>query len=223
MTTFVLVPGAGGSAWYWHRLVPLLRSSGHEAIAVDLPGDDEEIGLSGYAGLVGAAVAGRREVVLVAQSLGGFTASLVAGHAGVQGLVLVNAMIPQPGETPGDWWEHTGWLEARVAAAERLGYPTEFDPAVYFLHDVPEEVVAAGEAHQRPESDAVFRSVWALHRWPDVPTQVVVGRDDRFFPPDFQARIARDRLRLSTRSLPGGHLIALAHPEPLAELLSLWA
>jgi hypothetical protein len=22
MTTYVLVPGAGGAAWYWHRLVP---------------------------------------------------------------------------------------------------------------------------------------------------------------------------------------------------------
>jgi thioesterase domain-containing protein len=43
---FVLVPGAGGSAWYWHRLVPLLERAGHEAVAVDLPGDDA--GLDAY-------------------------------------------------------------------------------------------------------------------------------------------------------------------------------
>jgi hypothetical protein len=24
--TFVLIPGAGGSAWYWHRLVPELKA-----------------------------------------------------------------------------------------------------------------------------------------------------------------------------------------------------
>jgi hypothetical protein len=35
--TFVLIPGAGGTAWYWHRIVPLLREAGHAAIAVDLP------------------------------------------------------------------------------------------------------------------------------------------------------------------------------------------
>jgi len=35
---FVLIPGAGGAAWYWHRVVPLLQEAGHEAIAVDLPG-----------------------------------------------------------------------------------------------------------------------------------------------------------------------------------------
>ncbi len=33
---FVLIPGAGGAAWYWHRVVPLLQEAGHEAIAVDL-------------------------------------------------------------------------------------------------------------------------------------------------------------------------------------------
>lgn len=41
VSTFVLLPGAGGSAWYWSRVVPLLADAGHEAIAVDLPGDDE--------------------------------------------------------------------------------------------------------------------------------------------------------------------------------------
>ena len=45
MTAFVLVPGAGGMAWYWHRAVPLIRAAGHEPIAVDLPGDDRHAGL----------------------------------------------------------------------------------------------------------------------------------------------------------------------------------
>jgi pimeloyl-ACP methyl ester carboxylesterase len=40
MATFVLVPGAGGMAWYWHPVAPLIRAAAREAIAVDLPGDD---------------------------------------------------------------------------------------------------------------------------------------------------------------------------------------
>ena len=52
MTTFVSIPGAGGAAWYWHRVLPLLEQGGHEAIAVDLPGDDEHAGLRTYADLV---------------------------------------------------------------------------------------------------------------------------------------------------------------------------
>ena len=31
--TYALIPGAGGSAWYWHRVAPLLP----DAIAIDLP------------------------------------------------------------------------------------------------------------------------------------------------------------------------------------------
>jgi hypothetical protein len=49
MATFVLVPGAGGVSWSRHRVVPLLEEAGHEAIAVDLPGDDAQAGLSVYA------------------------------------------------------------------------------------------------------------------------------------------------------------------------------
>jgi pimeloyl-ACP methyl ester carboxylesterase len=140
--TFVLIPGAGGTAWYWHRVVPLLQEAGHEAIAVDLPGDDPAAGLPEYAHLVASAIGSRGNLVLVAQSLGGFTAPLVAAKVPVGSVVLVNAMIPCPGETPGTWWDNTGWADARVAAAEQGGYGTEFDLALYFLHDVPPEVAA---------------------------------------------------------------------------------
>ena len=153
--TFVLIPGAGGTAWYWHRIVPLLHQAGHEAIAVDLPGDDPAAGLPEYTDLVIDAIGGRGNVVLVAQSLGAFTAPLVAAKIPVASLVFVNAMIPRPGETPGAWWGNTGWDGARVAAAEQGGYGTEVDLAVYFLHDVPPDVAAAGEPYQRPEADVL--------------------------------------------------------------------
>jgi len=214
MSTFVLVPGAGGAAWYWSRVVPRLAAAGHEAIAVDLPGDDNSSGLAEYAALVVDAIADRSGVVLVAQSLGGFTAPLVCERAHLGGLVFVNAMIPVPGETPGEWWGNTGAVEARDAG----GYG-EFDPFVYFLHDVPADVVADGEAHQREEADAVFGSRCEFAAWPDVPTRVVVGADDRFFPAAFQQRVARERLRIEPDVIPGGHLLALAQPARLAEYL----
>jgi hypothetical protein len=42
---------------------------------------------------------------------------------------------------------------------------------------------------------------------------------DRFFPGDFQARVARERLGKTVDEIPGGHLLALSHPHELAELL----
>ena len=219
MTTYVLIPGAGGSAWYWHRVVPLLRQAGHEVIAVDLPGPDPHAGLPEYTELVVAAVNGHDDVVLVAGSIGGFTAPLVAAKVPVRALVLVNAMIPVPGETPGAWWGNTGSQQARDAAAAEGGYGTDFDLNVYFLHDVPPEVVASGESHQFPESDAVFGSVCDFRAWPAVPIRVAVGAGDRFFPAAFQQQVARDRLGIEADVLPGGHLIALAQPAALTDYL----
>jgi pimeloyl-ACP methyl ester carboxylesterase len=219
VSSYVLIPGAGGVAWYWHRVVGLLQEAGHEAIAVDLPGDDELAGLPEYTREVVSAIGDRDDVILVAQSLGGFTAPLVAAKVPVRALVLVNAMIPVPGETPGEWWANTGSSQARITAAEQGGYGTDFDLAVYFLHDVPPLVAAAGEPYQRPEADAVFGSVCDFDAWPSVPISVVAGADDRFLPAGFQRRVARERLGLDPDLLPGGHLIALSQPLALANFL----
>jgi pimeloyl-ACP methyl ester carboxylesterase len=219
VTTFVLIPGAGGVAWYWHRVAPLLADARHEAIPVDLPGDDENAGLPEYTRLVLEAIGDRDGVVLVAQSLGAFTAAPVAARTGLERLVLVNAMIPAPGERPGEWWDNTGSEPARTAAAERGGYSPEFDLETYFLHDVPPEIAAAGEPHQREEADAVFGSVCDFEAWPQLPLHAVVGESDRFFPVDFQRRLARDRLGVEADVLPGGHLMALSQPVALADYL----
>jgi len=206
-------------AWYWHRVVPLLRDAGHDAIAVDLPGDDDRAGLSVYADRVVAAIDGHADVALVAQSLGGFTAPLVCAQAPVRMLVLVNAMIPVPGEAVGAWWDSTGSTAARTAAAQRGGYSPAFDIATYFLHDVPPEIIAEGAAHERPEADVVFGDRCDFDAWPAVPIHVIAGRDDRFFPIDFQRRVARERLHVDVDELPGGHLVALSNPRGLADRL----
>jgi pimeloyl-ACP methyl ester carboxylesterase len=188
-------------------------------VAVDLPGNDESAGLAEYTRLVLDAIGESHEVVLVAQSLGGFTVPLVCGTASVLEIVLVNAMIPAPGETPGAWWGNTGWAAERQAAAEANGYNPEFDPATYFLHDIPPEVAAEGEPHQRTEADAAFESVCDFTEWPNIPTRVLAGEADRFFPVGFQRRIARERLGLVLDVIPGGHLLALANPDGVASYL----
>jgi len=220
--TFVLIPGAGGMAWYWHRLAPLLEQARHEAIAVDLPGDNVSAGLSDYADIVVRAIGARSDVILVAQSLGGFTAPLVCARTRVRTLIFVNAMIPLPGETAGAWWQNTRSAESRLAAANSGGYSTAFDVPTYFLHDVPASVIRSGPAHQRNQAESIFEEPCRFERWPEIPIHVIAAADDRFFPLEFQQRIARERLGKETQVIPGGHLVALARPEELArEILRL--
>lgn len=225
--TFVLIPGAGGSAWYWHLLAPRLRQRTHEAIAVSLPAAEDTAGLPEYAAAVVGAIGNREphRVVLVAQSLAGFTAPLVCQQVPVALLVLLNAMIPKPGERPGEWWKNTRYDAAKRRQNRRDGRAANapFDPLTDFFHDVPQAVIDEAWAQGEPrQSDTVFASPCRFETWPAVPTRVLIGRDDRFLPADFQRRVARDRLGISADEMRGGHLVALSQPEDLAERLDAY-
>jgi pimeloyl-ACP methyl ester carboxylesterase len=84
---------------------------------------------------------------------------------------------------------------------------------------VPPEIAADGAAHQRDEADIAFEEPCPFTRWPAVPTTVVAGRDDRFFPFAFQNRVARERLGMDARPVPGGHLNALSQPDAVTRAL----
>jgi pimeloyl-ACP methyl ester carboxylesterase len=225
VSSFVLIPGAGGRGWYWHRLVDELERRGHETVAMDLPGGDDSAGLAEYADNVVEAIGDRRDLVVVGQSMGGLTAALVCERVPVELLVLLNAMVPAPGETPGEWWVNTGHEQARQAQAARDGRRLEDDPDLLdaFFHDVPDEVRAEAMARGEPVQSATpFERPWPLQRWPDVPTKFLQARDDRFFPMEFQREVARERLGIPVDELPGGHLVALSQPAALAERLEAY-
>jgi len=220
MANFVLIHGAGGDGWYWHRLRPLLEAAGHETVAVDLPADDDTADFGTYTDVVVKAVGDRQDLVVVGQSLGGFTAPMVCDRLGAELLVLVAAMVPRPGESAGDWWANTGHDAAfRAKAVEDGRDPDDWSPEVVFIHELDPDLSAASFDHVKEQSGAPFADPWPLSAWPDVPTRVVIARDDRFFPAEFQRRVTEERLGITPDEVPGGHLPALAHPEALAERL----
>lgn len=208
LSTYCLIHGAGGDSWYWHRVTPKLEALGHDVVAVDLPCDDDAAGLDDYADTVVRSVGNRGSVIVVAQSLGGFTAPLVCGRLPVLLMVLVAAMVPRPGESPGDWWSNTGHT-----------FPDPFDPQVVFAHDVPADVAAELPAHLREQSGTPFADPWPLRSWPDVPTRFLLCQDDQFFPAEFQRRVVLERLGFEPDEMPGGHLPALAQPDELVRRL----
>jgi pimeloyl-ACP methyl ester carboxylesterase len=221
--SFVLVPGAGGNAGYWQRVEPLLRQAGHESVAVSLPNWPGAT-FADHADAIVAAAGTADEVTLVAQSMGAFSAPLTCDRLPVSELVLLNAMIPTPGETAGEWWANTGQPGAmrNNDLLEGRDPDAGFDAQIYFLHDMPPDVLtllmSSGEEAEPAES--LFQTGFALSSWPDVPSAVLAGRDDRFFPYEFQRRIAKERLGVEPEQLPGGHLLALSQPEALVARLT---
>src|SRR3954471_997190 len=128
MATFAFIHGAGDIGWYWHLVEAELRRRGHDTVAPDLPVEDDLAGLERYADVVIEAIGDRPEVVVVAQSFGGYVAPMVAARIDARLIVLVAGMIPKPGESAEVMFEGTGWRsDAGARASERD----------LFYHDVP--------------------------------------------------------------------------------------
>ncbi|HEU5112763.1 MAG TPA: alpha/beta hydrolase [Acidimicrobiia bacterium] len=224
MATFVLIPGAGGDPWEWHRLARELEARGHDVVPVQLPAGDDSAGWAEYADAVVEAIGERGEVVLVAQSLAGFSAPLVAERVPIDLIVLLNAMIPIPGETGNAWWSNTRQREAVEAYYASVGLPAETanDEVAVYMHDVPPEIVEEAATHIPEQSMTPMEQPWPLTSWPDVPTRVLIGGDDRLFPAAFQRRVAKERLGLDGDVIEGGHMVALSRPGDVGDRLEAY-
>jgi pimeloyl-ACP methyl ester carboxylesterase len=224
MATFVLIHGAADVGWYWHLVKAELRRRGHDVVAPDLPCDDDEAGLAEYADTVVDAIGDRSDLVVVGQSLGGFTAPLIADRLPVDAIVLVTGMIPVPGEKAEDWFADIGYAQAVQEQARRDGGKTgSEDPFVAFYHDVPRALAEEALSKERPQSPTAGRTPWPLDAWPAVSTRFVLCTEDRFFPPELMRTVVADRLAIAPDEIAAGHCVALSRPRELANLLSSYA
>ena len=211
MATFILIHGAGDVGWYWHLVEAELRARGHDAVAPDLPCDDDSAGVWEYADTVVDAIGDRTDLAVVAQSFAGFTAPLVCDRVLADLLVMVAPMIPLPGEAPNEYWANTGY--------EKEVRDQEEDPIALFYHDVPRDLATEALARGRAQSEARMGEPSPLEAWPDVPTRILLCREDHLFPASFIRRIAKERLGITPDEIDGGHCVALSHPKELVDRL----
>jgi pimeloyl-ACP methyl ester carboxylesterase len=216
MATYALVHGAGDVGWYWHLVEQELRARGHRSLAPDLPIEDDEATLLDNAKVVLEAIRSAPdgdELIVVGQSYGSWIAPIVADLAKADRLVLVAPMIPRPGETTDEMWAATGWEMPRDDAGT-IGL---------FYHDVDATLAAEAMSKERHQSEYPGREPWPLEAWPEVPTHVVIGSEDRFFPADWMRGVVRERLGFDPDELPTGHTPALSRPRELVELMESYS
>ncbi len=161
------------------------------------------------------AIGDRSELIVVAQSLGGFVAPLVCDRVPVELLVLVAPMIPAPAEAPADFWTDT-----RYAEEARDHYDGTI---ALFYQDVPSELATEALKRSRTQSEARMDEPSPLRSWPEVPTRVLSCRDDHLLPTAFLHRVARERLGITPDEIDGGHTPALSRPHELADRLEAYA
>jgi len=105
--TILLIHGAWEGAWSWKDTINFLERSGHEVIAIDLPGHGNDktpiadITLQLYVNRVKDEVINiGKPVVLVAHSFGGFVVSQVAEEMpeNIEKLIFVASAVPYDGK-----------------------------------------------------------------------------------------------------------------------------
>ena len=211
MSLFAFIHGAGDVGWYWHLVETELRARGHRTVAPDLPVENDRAGLNEYADVVVDAVGDGRDVIVVAQSFGGYVAPMVAGRVDARLIVLVAGMIPSPHESAATMFATTGWHPEPVE---------DTSTRALFYHDVPPELATeAMRRGNRPQSETPGSQPWPLDAWPAVPTRFILCRNDRFFPPTWLRPLVQARLGITPDELDSGHCPALSQPQELARRL----
>jgi pimeloyl-ACP methyl ester carboxylesterase len=214
MASFAFIHGAGDVGWYWHLVEAELRTLGHDTVAPDLPIDDDKAGLAEYATTVADAIRDRRDVVVVAQSFGGYIAPIVAARVDARLIVLVAAMVPSPGESADEMFANTRWEPEQLE---------DSSAQAVFYHDVPREIADEALSRGRRQSDTPGREPWPLGTWPDIETRFVLCRNDRFFPARWLRPLVRDRLGIEPAEIDSGHCPALSRPRDLSALLDRYS
>ncbi|MEJ8281823.1 alpha/beta fold hydrolase [Pseudonocardia spirodelae] len=239
----VLVHGAWHRGGSWAPVVAALAERGIAAVAPDLPSDVAGTGHDELVAAVVAAADGAGPVVLAGHSLGGLVAPVAAAALGerVRSLVLVGALVPEPGRPYRDRMRaERDLMVAGYDAGVRRGegvttyWPDAATVADGLYRGVAEELDAAGSgaagsggagavataaAELRPQDWSLLAEPCPLTSWPGVPTVSVVCTGDRVVDPDAGRREAA-RVGARVADLAGGHFPMLTRPDELAGLIT---
>jgi len=195
---------------------------------MELPCDDGAATFDDYADAVCAALADDGDdVVLVGHSLGGHTVARVASRRPLRHLVYLCGVPPVPGQTMAQQMSadtdmfHREYLDG-ITAPDEQGRTRWVDLEVatrVLFADCDTATVADAFARLRPQGSRAYRVPYAAAAYPAVTTTSIVCADDRMVNPDWQRRVARDRLSANIIEMPGDHSPFLSRPAQLAAVL----
>ncbi len=227
MAIFGLIHGAWHGAWCWTRVVAELQALGHGAIVVDLPIDQADATTSDYADAAADAFRGVDDLVVVAHSMAGLVAPLVADRLAVGGIVYLAAVLRRPGRSCAE--DRAAGLNTDISPAD-FGNELERDAAG--LTYWPSAAAAARHLYQdasAADADWAFarlrhqKGYWSERApaagWPTVRAVSIVCAEDRAITPEWSRRVARDWLGVAPIAFPGGHSPHMTRPVDLASLL----
>ncbi len=225
--TVVLVHGAFADSSSWDGVVNLLLRDHVKVVAVAVPLRGLAIDTTNVTDLL-KSIPG--DVVLVGHSYGGQVITAAgAGNPHVKGLVYVDGLAPDTGESAADISDHFPGATLGPALAPPVSlsdggkdlYIRQDRLPDQFAADVPAQKAQLMAVSQRPVTDAALHDkLQGSPAWKSVPSWFIYGSLDKNIIPkahDFMAKRAHARRVVV---VPGAsHVVMISHPDTVAKLI----
>jgi pimeloyl-ACP methyl ester carboxylesterase len=219
LKSVILVHGAFADGSSWSKVIPLLRTSCLEVVAVQSPltslADD-------VASVKRALRALRGPALLVGHSWGGAVITEAGNDDMVAGLVYVAAAAPDSGESFNDWWRNYPRSEAideiRPYGDDGFLFLTPLGVRQSFAQDVSDMEATLLEAVQGPLAALCFDDRITVAAWRNKPCWYIVAENDRMIPPAVE-RDSAIKMAATTLVLPSSHFTMISKPESVAEFI----
>lgn len=225
--TVVLVHGAFADSSSWDGVVSLLLRDHVKVIAVAVPLRGLAIDATSVTDLL-KSMSGN--VVLVGHSYGGQVITAAgAGNPHIKGLVYVDGLAPETGESAADISDHFPGATLGPALAPPVSlidggkdlYIRQDRLPDQFAADIPIEKARQMAVSQRPATDAALHDkLQGQPAWKSVPSWFIYGSLDKNIVPkahDFMAKRAHSRETVAIQG--GSHVVMISHPDAVTRMI----
>ncbi len=215
--TVLLIHGAWADGSSWSKVVPLLEAKGLQVVAVQIP-------LTSFADDVAAtqrAIAlADGPVLLVGHSYGGAVITEAGNDPKVAGLVYVSAVAPEKGESAFGLITSVQTPIATELRPDSSGFLklTSKGIAEDFAQDLSAKEIAVLTATQVPTSVGAMKGEVTTPAWKSKPSWYIIAAHDRAISPDLETAQAK-RIGATTITVPSSHVIMLAQPAKVADVI----
>jgi pimeloyl-ACP methyl ester carboxylesterase len=235
--TFILIHGAWQGAWAWDTIVPRLKAAGHDAIAIDQPGNGhdttppQDVSVALYAANVAKIIdATDGPIVIVGHSMGGVTASQVCELRPdriVLAIYLCAFMLPD-GMAVLDFYNQylEPWMKGAHARVtyDAEGLRSSIDPvsAVDVFYQMSDRKLAEAAASKlTPQPEPARRSKLSLTpgNYGRVSRVYIEARQDRSVHLPLQRKMQELSPPVAVYALESDHAPQLSMPDALTQML----
>lgn len=225
--TVVLVHGAFADSSSWDGVVNLLLRQHIKVVAVAVPLRGLAIDSTSVTDLLKSLPG---DVVLVGHSYAGQVITAAgSGNPHVTGLVYVDGLAPDTGESAADISDHFPGATLGPALAPPVAlsdggkdlYIKQDRLPDQFAADVPLEKAQQMAISQRPVTDAALHDkLQQAPAWKTVPSWFIYGSLDKNITPKAQEFMARRAHSRQTVVVPGAsHIVMISHPDAVVKLI----